>query len=188
MPCLSVLEQWGALETCTSRSRGEATSSPWCFLPILLVSWAAATCRLVHRDRADDAGARYRADPLVLTHRITTPRSAHGFAAFPHALVGPRPRNFTSRRLEALRARFVFACGAPGAGRATIPKKTCAVSATSERYHGREVRRNKGSRRSQHRLGETDTSSRRNDLDKPLRTQAFSSSPEAKKRKTKGTA
>ena len=74
MPCLSVLEQWGALETCTSRSRGEATSSPWCFLPILLVSWAAATCRLVHRDRADDAGARYRADPVVLTHRITTPR------------------------------------------------------------------------------------------------------------------
>ena len=44
----------------------------WCLPPILLVSWAVATCRLVHRDRADDAGARYRADPVVLTHRITT--------------------------------------------------------------------------------------------------------------------
>ena len=57
MPCLSVLEQWGALETCTSRSRGEATSSMVCFPPILLVSWVVATCGLVHRDRADDAGA-----------------------------------------------------------------------------------------------------------------------------------
>ena len=28
-----------------------------CFPPILLVSWVVATCGLVHRDRADDAGA-----------------------------------------------------------------------------------------------------------------------------------
>ena len=121
---------------------------------------AVATCRLVHRNRADDAGWPCFVSPRAHGTSLTCSCEVPWFppnSARPGATSVPKPRQQTRRSIA---GAVCFRLWSARRGDGQDPEGKidflCSVSATSGRYHGREVRRNKGSRHALERRGGTE--------------------------------